>query len=135
MKTLSLRPTILAVDDDLEDLELIEETISDLEPTANFKKLTDGSQVLPFLDQYADGELPCLIILDYNMPGMNGAQVVSQLCAIPRYEPIPKIILSTSNANSHIRECMDNGALKYFVKPNNIKDMNRLAEEMLSYCR
>src|SRR4051812_39821099 len=118
--------TILAVDDDMEDLELIEDAISGLKPMATFKKLFNGKEVLPYLDQLPDNELPCLIILDYNMPEMNGAQVIFQLCKFPRYATIPKIILSTSNAASHIHECMTNGATRYFVKPNNMKDMNRI---------
>ena len=125
---------ILAVDDDLEDLELIEEAISSLQPAVKFTKLVDGSAVLPYLDKVADDELPCLIILDYNMPEMNGAQVIFQLCRQPRYERIPKVILSTSNAPAHIHECMNNGATKYFVKPDNMKDLRSLSREMLSFC-
>ncbi len=126
--------TILAVDNDVEDLELIEDTIADLEPAANFKKITDANKVLSFLDSLNDTDLPCLIILDYNMPEINGAEITKSLCEIERYKDIPKIILSTSGASLHIEECLKNGATKYFVKPNNLSDMKRIALQMLTYC-
>lgn len=127
--------TVLAVDDDAEDLELIEDAIAGAAPAVKFYKLTGSREVLPYLDKLADHELPCLIILDYNMPELTGAQVISQLCQQPRYKAIPKVILSTSNAPAHIKECLENGATRYFVKPDNLKALNQLAEEMLSYCR
>jgi CheY-like chemotaxis protein len=126
---------ILAVDDDLEDLELMQDSFSGLEPGIKFSKLTNSTTVLAYLDQLADGQLPCLIILDYNMPQMTGAQVIAQLCKTSRYEAIPKVILSTSNASTHIDDCMKNGAVKYFVKPHSLNDLALIAEEMLSYCK
>ena len=126
--------TILAVDDDLEDLELIEDCITNLEPSARIIKITDGSKLLSYLNDLNDGDLPCLIILDYNMPEMNGAEVIGQLAKFPRFESIPKVIFSTSNLSRHINESMNNGATGYFVKPNNMKELNRVGREMLSYC-
>jgi CheY-like chemotaxis protein len=126
---------ILAVDDDLEDLELMQDSFAGLNPAIKFNKLTNASEVLPYLDKLADTQLPCLIILDYNMPQLNGAQVIAQLRKTPRYEPIPKVVLSTSNASTHIRDCMQNGAAKYFVKPPSLKELARVAQEMLSYSK
>ena len=126
--------TILVADDDEEDLELIEDAILSLEPGAALHKLNNGVAVMNYLKQKTDDELPCLIILDYNMPELNGSQVLSEICKHVRYEAIPKIILSTSSAPIHIHECITNGATEYFVKPNNIHDLNSLARKMLALC-
>ena len=126
--------TILAVDDDPDDLELMVETLRQLSPDVSVSKLQNGAEVLPFLDRLSDTHLPGLIILDYNMPEMNGAQVLSRLCQLPRYESIPKVIFSTSDAPAYVKECMNNGATQYFVKPASMRDLNAIMKKILAYC-
>jgi len=126
--------TILVADDDAEDLELLEEAFTKTESATNLHKVYNGREVIEYLEGQKDAELPCLIILDYNMPELNGSQVLAKICKERRYEAIPKIILSTSSAPLHIHECMRNGATEYFVKPNSIRDLESLATKMLSFC-
>jgi CheY-like chemotaxis protein len=127
--------TILAADDDMEDLELIEEALLNASPEAKLKTVATGKDVMEYLSRQPDSALPCLIILDYNMPELNGAQVLAQISREQRYADIPKVMLSTSAAPLHIHECMANGAAEYFVKPNNMHDLNALAVKMLAFCR
>lgn len=121
-------------DDDEEDLELIEEAILDLQPAAEVLKFSNGRTAIDYLNTSQDRELPCLIILDYNMPEMTGAQVLAYMKKEQRYQTIPKIILSTSNAPLHVHECISNGATEYFVKPDSIKGFYKLAAEFLALC-
>ena len=121
-------------DDDYEDTELLEVAIMKIEPGVNLHKVKTGRAVLEYLTYQSDNDLPCLIILDYNMPELTGSEVLSIICNDQRYEDIPKVILSTSNTPHHIRECMQNGATGYFVKPNNMHDLIGLAKKMLDYC-
>jgi CheY-like chemotaxis protein len=90
--------------------------------------------VLDFLNKSKDEELPSLIVLDYNMPNMNGAEVLEQLCKDPRYQGIPKIVWSTSNNSSYIRECLEKGATSYLVKPATHKTLQEQAAQMLKMC-
>jgi CheY-like chemotaxis protein len=132
---MSLRPfNILMADDDPEDLELIEDAVLHIRPEARLHKVHSGKKAIEFLSRQKDDELPCLMILDYNMPELNGAEVLSELNAHSRYKNIPKLILSTSNAPLHVHECMSKGAAEYFVKPTNMKELNALVEKMLGYC-
>jgi CheY-like chemotaxis protein len=127
--------TILLADDDEEDLELIEDAILGIEPGAELQKHTNGKAVIDFLQRQPDHKLPCLIILDYNMPELNGSQILMHMSGEERYEGIPKVVLSTSNAALHIHECITNGAAEYFVKPTNMTELRTLAAKMLSYCK
>lgn len=127
--------TILAADDDEEDLELIEIAIRNVAPQADVHKVKSGREVLRYLGNLPDQELPCLIILDFNMVELNGAQVLSRINEHNRFDNIPKVILSTSGAPIHIHECKARGATDYLVKPNNMKDLISLAEKMLTYCQ
>jgi CheY-like chemotaxis protein len=126
---------ILLADDDEEDLELIEDAILSHEPSASLQKHTNGRAVIEYLHRSTDGELPCLIILDYNMPELNGSQILQQMSQHDRFENIPKVVLSTSATPLHIHECISNGAAEYFVKPNNMDALKNVAKKMLDYCR
>jgi CheY-like chemotaxis protein len=126
--------TILMADDDLEDLELMEEAIRKVRSDLHFHTVTNGNAVLGYLEKQTDERLPCLIILDYNMPQLNGAEVLSELCKHPRYISIVKIIFSTSNAPFHIKECKDYGAAEYFVKPTNMQDLDSIVRKLMTYC-
>lgn len=126
--------TILAADDDLEDLELIEDAIQHSEPRAKLHKVTTGNEVIKYLEGRSDHELPCLIILDYNMPELNGSQLLAIISKQERYNNIPKVVLSTSSAPFHVAECMQNGATEYFVKPDNMKELYAVVRKMLDFC-
>lgn len=128
------RKFILIADDDQEDLELLSEVILQAEESTRLHMVNNGSLVLEFLANTKDEDLPSLIVLDYNMPNMNGAEVLEQLCSNPRYQNIPKIIWSTSNNSSYIQECMEKGATSYFVKPATHKNLQEQAAQMLKMC-
>lgn len=130
----NLHLTILIADDDLEDLELVEDAIIKQEPSVKIHKLTNGQAVIDYLAKRVSADLPCLIVLDYNMRELNGSQVLAQISREERYNGIPKIIWSTSNTPAYIRECIKNGAAEYLVKPNNMKDLEVLASKMLRWC-
>jgi CheY-like chemotaxis protein len=125
---------VLMADDDIEDIEMVEDAIKSLRSDVQFHKVMNGKAVLKFLDERTHSQLPCLIILDYNMPELNGSQVLAALCQHLRYQSISKVIFSTSNAPQHIKECRDNGALDYFVKPTNTKELEKVVEKLMTYC-
>ncbi len=126
---------ILIADDDEEDMELFEDALMRIDPDAELRKLNNGVQVIEYLANQPDNRLPCLIILDYNMPEMTGSEVLNVICKEIRYAQIPKLVLSTSTAPVFIHECMNSGATDYFVKPNNLHDLESLARKMLDYCK
>jgi CheY-like chemotaxis protein len=126
--------TILLADDDPDDQELIVHAFSEVSSTFNLHIVNDGQQVIDFLSTTSDSKLPCLIVLDYNMPELNGAQVLQHLRGNERYKDIPKIILSTSSNPKYMHDCMYKGANAYRVKPDNFTQLVVLAKEMLDFC-
>lgn len=124
---------ILVADDDVDDLELIEEAILSFEPDAVLHKASTGTAVVRFLEECEDERLPQLLILDYNMPEMNGAEVLASICGDNRYSAIPKIVLSTSSSPFHIKKCKEQGASQYFTKPNTKRELHELVRQMLDF--
>jgi CheY-like chemotaxis protein len=127
--------SILIAEDDPEDMDLIADAIAAAEPRAYLHKFEDGLSAVEYLRTRSDNDLPSLIILDYNMPGLTGAQVLRSISTEERYKPIPKVVLSTSNAALHKHECMRSGASGYFVKPGSLKELNQLAKTIVDLHR
>lgn len=94
---------ILIADDDKEDLELLEESLTNVKSDADLSMVHNGKAVLEFLETAADDKLPSLIILDYSMPELSGLDVLRIVCNNSRYENIPVVIFSTSDSPAHIR--------------------------------
>ena len=89
--------------------------------------------MLQRLDTTDDDQLPLLIVLDYNMPEINGAEVLQVLSKNKRYQKIPKIMLSTSRFQKHIDDCMKLGAKAYLIKPDNMFQWKEVALKMLDF--
>lgn len=122
---------ILLADDDAEDLELFQELMLSHEPDVTISTASSGKALMQFLAGRNNDQLPDLIILDYNMPQMKGAELLWELSSDKRYKAIPKYVLSTSDSDTHIKECMDKGAAAYFVKPGNLGDMKVMIKKIL----
>jgi len=125
--------TILLVDDDIEDQTLLSEAIHKIAPAICIKLFNNGSEVLHYLSSRED-DTPCLIVLDYNMPGINGLQVLERIGEIHRLTSIPKIVWSTSNSHHFRTQCLNAGAFRYIVKPQNLQDLNQIAADIIDTC-
>ena len=126
--------SILLVDDDPEDRALLTETLLEIAPETQVHSMNDGTRVLNWLLSCSAEELPCLIILDYNMPRLSGAEVLNRLSSEPRYKKIPVVIWSTSSAPRYKIDCLNKGASAYYVKPNKMEEYKVLGRKMLNHC-
>ena len=123
---------ILLAEDDIDDQELLIDTFSQIDPTIQLEAFTTGKKILKYLEDLSENSLPSLIILDYNIPEMNGAEILKQL-ETSRYHEIVKLVWSTSDSPMYKNTCLSLGAAAYFVKPSNISGLMEMARRMLSY--
>ena len=124
---------ILIGEDDIDDEELLKELFASVDSSFSLNFISNGQQVLTYL-QNLKGHLPCLIILDYNMPALNGAEILEALKKEGRYKSIPKIIWSTSTSEAFRKICLDAGANDYIIKPSNVNELTETIRYMLSFC-
>src|SRR5690349_1021114 len=87
------------------------------------RELHNGDEAIEYLSgegEYADRErypLPCLIITDLKMPGVDGFELLDWLRKHPEFDPVPKLVLSNSLIESDATRARELGACEFFVKP------------------
>jgi CheY-like chemotaxis protein len=124
---------ILLGEDDIDDQEILQEVFYETDSSLHLQFFNNGRKVISHLESSAD-YLPCLIILDYNMPELNGAEILKILSHNERFTSIPKIIWSTSDAPVYKSICLEYGASDYLVKPSKIDVLENMVKYMLSFC-
>ena len=125
---------ILLGEDDADDQEMLKEVFASLDASFILFFVNNGGEILSALEKLRDDQMPCLIVLDYNMPGLNGADILRELGTNERYKHIPRIVWSTSGSEKFRNLCLELGAVDYVIKPNNVTDLEKIARYMLSHC-
>ena len=125
---------ILLGEDDIDDEELLKELFSSVDDSFKLTFINNGRLLIEHLDTLSDNQLPCLLILDYNMPELNGADILENLKTRDRYANIPKIIWSTSGTETYRKKCLDLGAEDYIIKPSRVSELVQAIKHMISYC-
>jgi len=124
--------TILYADDDSDDRLLWSESITMNGLHADMVYVANGQEAISYIQTTA-ANLPSLVILDLNMPKMNGKETLHYLKAHPYYQTIPVIILSTSDNQSEREFCTAAGALSYFVKPQSMSGYYPIVKACMPY--
>lgn len=125
---------ILLCEDDADDQEMLKEVFAAIDESFVLFFVNNGNQILSALDKLNNDQMPCLIILDYNMPGLNGADILRELGSNKRYKNIPKVIWSTAGSEKYKSLCLELGAMDYIIKPNTVEDLEKAVRYMLSIC-
>jgi CheY-like chemotaxis protein len=124
--------TILLADDDAEDRAILKEAIEDISTQTALQVAENGEELLHLLElEYSRGNIAVLIILDLNMPRLNGTETLSRLKSNHLYKNIPVVIYSTSVNPLEKEKCMLLGAHSYITKPISYKESMETAERFL----
>lgn len=119
----SMRPEaieILLVEDSPGDVRLTREALSEAKVANRLHVVGDGEEAMNFLrrrDKHANAPRPDLLLLDLNLPRMDGRQVLEEVKADPDLRTIPVVVLTTSDAEGDILKSYNLHANCYLVKP------------------
>jgi len=127
MKTLS----ILLIEDDAIEVMKMNRTIGKLNLNHRIEIANNGEEALTILTE--SSELPDIILLDLNMPKINGIEFLGILKSDNRLKHIPTVILTTSNNNRDLLECYKIGVSGYILKPLKYEEYVDKIEKLLSY--
>lgn len=133
---IAAKKNILLVEDNLGDARLIQEAIRETGNDVLLTIVTDGTQAMDFLNkanQYASAPTPDLILLDLNIPKINGRQVLFEVKNNPALKRIPVLILTISQADDDVQYCYTNYANAYIAKPFTLDEFIRLFESIMHF--
>jgi CheY-like chemotaxis protein len=126
---------VLHIDDDPEDREMVHEAIKSIDPSFIIVEAETGKAGIEFLKKAkSSGNLPCLIILDINMPGMNGFETYNEMKKDDALKTLPTVVFTTADFfKGGTRQGNEN--LPVFIKPDRIKDLVASLQKILTHCK
>lgn len=127
---------ILLVDDNDDDVVLLEESLKDSKFVNLLHVVRDGEEALAFLRRlppYQTASPPGLVLLDINMPKMNGFEVLSAMKADPDLKAIPVVMLTTSTRDEDIVRSYDGGACSFVSKPVSFESLKEVIKQFSLY--
>ncbi len=114
---------VILVEDSKPDAELVKTIIQDLDMGIEVMWFKNGVECLNYLAQGSlvgrsfSNDRKILMLMDLNMPRVNGLELLDVLAANADYKKIPKIIYTTSNSSQDMGMAYEKGALSYIIKP------------------
>jgi len=127
---------VLLVEDDPHDAELVIAAFHHACVTNRVKVVRDGAAALDFLfrrRQFArrsPDSNPQLVLLDLNLPKLNGLEVLRQIKADERTRHLQVVVITASQKDEHMREAMELGAAAYLVKPVNFDNFSKITPQL-----
>jgi len=123
---------IILAEDDADDRIFFHNFLRDRNDLQFLEPVENGSELLERLDTLAEAMLPDLIILDQNMPKLNGTQTLEALKKNKRLANIPVLIYSTYANQSLTAYSMEGGAVLVLTKPSDKEGYNKMIDDLLS---
>lgn len=126
------RHHLLIADDDEDDRLIIDEAFESVSIPTRREFVDDGQALLDAM--HAESDLSdTVVLLDLNMPRMNGLDTLHAIRANSRFRRVPVVVLTTSSASHDVDLAYEGGANTYFVKPNSFAGLTTLAKEIVQY--
>jgi CheY-like chemotaxis protein len=115
---------IFAVEDDIDFAFLMETAVQELSKPTTIQIVDNGKEALRILQELASNRLkPKLILLDLNLPGISGIDILKEIRGIPYLRYTAVILFSTSDNIKDIEQSLEFGANAYVTKPSSYSDL------------
>lgn len=134
--TTSKRAEILLVEDNPGDSRLAKEAFTEVDADISLEVVDDGETALKFLRKegsYSDARTPNLIMLDLNLPGANGKEVLTEIKSDEALRRIPVIVLTTTDDEMAIADLYDNHANAFVTKPDTVSKFIEMIGSVQSF--
>jgi CheY-like chemotaxis protein len=121
--------SILLIEDDPDDVELMQEALKNAEIHYTMKVLGEGNTVLPYLELCKN--FPSVIVLDLNIPKLHGSEVLRQLKKSLRFQGIPVAVLTTASSQKEQEICISAGADIFITKPSTVDGFTKTVQQIV----
>lgn len=133
---MATKARFLLVEDDDDHAELVQFGFSAHESCSHLERVGSGEAALAFLEKeqpYTDRGRPDVILLDLNLPGMSGLEVLSVIKSTAEWRAIPVVVLTTSGSETDRARAYGRHANSYVIKPVEFARMEALVQELVHY--
>ncbi|MCL7419085.1 MAG: response regulator [Halalkalicoccus sp.] len=127
---------VLLVEDNPHDVRLAREAIVEADSSMELDVVTDGVAAIDYLytrGEYADAMTPAFVLLDYNIPKRNGAEVLAAVKSDDILRRIPITIFTTSDSKDDVVRMYDLHANAYVTKPETVEQFVSIIEHLESF--
>jgi CheY-like chemotaxis protein len=126
--------TIFYAEDDLDDLFIVKQAFQSYDGTIRIVHAHNGLEALETLEHLHENDtLPCLILLDINMPGMDGRETLIKIKQHEQLKHIPAIMFSTSSSSLD-KDFASKWDARFFTKPLVYSEMEKMVDTFVSLC-
>ena len=130
---INTKALILLVDDNEDDRLLMLRSLKKSDPGAEVVSIASGGEALDYLDGLDDSPNPTVLLLDLNMPKVDGFEVLESIRANPETHSLPVVILTTSNEEADVRRAYELGANSFVRKPVDSAEFAEVFTQLKSY--
>ncbi|MCC5642696.1 response regulator [Nostoc sp. CHAB 5824] len=139
--TKKLHEPLLVVEDSNEDFRMLQRLMRRMSVQNPIHRCTNGDEVLDFLYQLGSEALrnskvalrPSVILLDLNLPGIDGRDILDRLKQDKSFKEIPIVVFTTSSNPKDIELCYQKGANGYLVKPMDAQELKKTIQAFVDY--
>lgn len=121
---------VLYADDDVDDKAWVQDACQAANTALALEFVDNGNEVLQFLETKSRTELPSLIVLDLNMPELDGRQTLRAIKSSSSYKHIPVAIVTTSSSKLDRDVCQRLGASLFLTKPNTYNEWQDIVKQL-----
>jgi len=127
------RHTILYAEDDLDDLYMVKKAFENHDHI-QVVHASNGEEALHHLYSMHENDIrPCLIILDINMPILNGREALTKIKTSVEFKEIPVVLFSTSSSSVD-KQFAEKYQVEFFTKPLHFHDLDKIARQFIEKC-
>ena len=126
-------------EDDMDDYHLMKDAISEIKADVDIQLVQDGGELIDYLlcqgnfQKKEDVPRPDIILLDLNMPKVDGREALITIKSFPDLKFIPVIVFTTSRETKDICQCYISGANSYISKPKSFNDLLEIVNNLIKY--
>jgi CheY-like chemotaxis protein len=125
---------VLYADDDPDDLELVQDAFYRYSNNVEVITFQNGASALSYIQSLSPLDaLPCLIILDINMPVLNGKEVLQRIRQVDRFHSVPVVLFTTSSQPQDHAFAQRHDA-GFLTKPLDVRQMELITNQFISHC-
>lgn len=135
MKPTTVKNIVLYADDDLDDQYIVQEAFRQFDESIEVVCLTNGKKAMEYLNQMCSAyHLPCLVILDINMPVQDGKKTLQEIRDHEALKDLPVVLFTTSSNPADETFAYQHKA-GFITKPTAVNDLHSIASHFISHCQ